>query len=122
MDLEKGFDRVSWKVVWWVLRSLGVDIKLDSDESYMKQSKDNGEVNGRENMAFSFRVGVQQGDVLGTLLFVVVFMTLNIGLGNTEKACLWDCFMLMILCWKQTQELLLEDRESIPGCSFPGVK
>ena len=25
IDLEKAFDRVPWKVIWWALRKLGVD-------------------------------------------------------------------------------------------------
>ena len=25
VDLEKAFDRVPWKVIWWALRKLGVD-------------------------------------------------------------------------------------------------
>ena len=25
VDLEKAFDRVPWKVIWWALRKLGVE-------------------------------------------------------------------------------------------------
>ena len=64
VDLEKAFDRVPRDVVWWALRSLGVDEWLVSvikamyvDTSTMVR------IGGKVSKAFGVRVGVHQGSV-----------------------------------------------------------
>ena len=78
VDLEKAFDRVPREVLWWALRSAGVDewivnvikamyagactsVKLQSDESAV----------------FDVNVGVHQGSVLSPLLFIIVLEELS---------------------------------------------
>ena len=73
VDLEKAFDRVPWKVIWWALRKLGVEewiVRLVQgmyanawscvhvDEGYSEQ--------------FVVKVSVHQGSVLSPLLFIIV--------------------------------------------------
>ena len=78
VDLEKAFDRVPRDVVWWALRSLGVDEWLVSvikamyvDTSTMVR------IGGKVSKAFGVRVGVHQGSVLSPLLFIIVLEALS---------------------------------------------
>ena len=43
VDLEKAFDRVPREVVWWALRSLGVDEWLVCDKGDECRCNNNGE-------------------------------------------------------------------------------
>jgi len=70
--LEKAFDRVSCKVVWWALRSPGVDEWLVSVvQSMYEDATTVVRVHGRDNKAFGVRVGVHQVSVLSLQLFVM---------------------------------------------------
>ena len=81
VDLEKAFDRVPRKVVWWALRSLGVDEWLVSViRSMYDDAATVVRVNGKESDAFSVRVGVHQGSVLSPLLFIIVLEALSMEL------------------------------------------
>jgi len=78
IDLEKAFDRVPREVVWWALRSLGVDewlvtvIKaMYADTSTMVK------LNGGVTRGFGVKVGVHQGSVLSPLLFIIVLEALS---------------------------------------------
>ena len=67
VDLEKAFDQVPWKVIWWALRKLGVDgwiVRLVCvGEGYSEE--------------FEVKVGVHQGSVLNQLLFIIVLEALS---------------------------------------------
>ena len=73
VDLEKAFDRVPWKVIWWALRKLGVEewiVRLVQGMYANARSRVRaGEGYSEE---FEVKVGVNQGSVLSPLLFVIV--------------------------------------------------
>ena len=78
VDLEKAFDRVPREVVWWALRSLGVDEWMVSviramytDTSTMVK------LNAKVSKGFRVKVGVHQGSVLSPLLFIIVLEALS---------------------------------------------
>ena len=76
VDLEKAFDRVPRKVIWWALRKLGVEewiVRLDQGVY----------ANARivsvlmSTVKFDMKVGVHQGCVLSSLLFIIVLEALS---------------------------------------------
>ena len=72
VDLEKAFDRVPQKVIWWALRKLGVEewiVRLVQRMYANAQSRVRvGEGYSEE---FEVKVGVHQGSVLSPLLFII---------------------------------------------------
>ena len=78
VDLEKAFDRVPRKVIWWALRKLGVDewiVRLvQGMYSNARSSVCVGEGYSEE---FEVKVGVHQGSVLSPLLFIIVLEALS---------------------------------------------
>ena len=78
IDLEKAFDRVPRKVIWWVLRKLGVEewiVRLVQGMYANAWSHvPDGEGYSKE---FEVKVGVQQGSVLSPLLFIIVLEALS---------------------------------------------
>ena len=78
MDLEKAFDRVPRKVIWWVLRKLGVEewiVRLvQGMYANVWSHVPVGEGYSKE---FEVKVGVQQGSVLSPLLFIIVLEALS---------------------------------------------
>ena len=81
VDLEKAFDRVPRKVIWWALRKLGVEewiVRLVQGMHANAQSRVHvGEGYSEE---FEAKVGVHQGSVLSPLLFIIVLEALS-----------WEC-------------------------------
>ena len=73
VDLEKAFDPVPRKVIWWVLRKLGV-------EEWIVQLVQGMYVNARSHVRvgegyseeFKMKVNVHQDSVLSPLLFIIV--------------------------------------------------
>ena len=78
MDLEKAFDSVPRKVIWWALRKLGVEewiVRLVQGMYANAQSRSRvGEGFSKE---FEVKVGVHQGSVLSPLLFIIVLEALS---------------------------------------------
>ena len=78
VDLEKAFDRVPRKVIWWALRKLGVDewiVRLVQGMYSNERSRIRvGEGYSEE---FEVKVGVHQGSVLSQLLFIIVLEALS---------------------------------------------
>ena len=78
IDLEKAFDRVPRKVIWWALRKLGVDewivCLLQGMYSNARSRVRVGEGYSEE---FEVKVGVHQGSVLSPLLFIIVLEALS---------------------------------------------
>ena len=78
VDLEKAFDWVPRKVIWWALRKLGV-------EEWIVQLVQGMYANARSCVRvgegykeeFEVKVGVHQGSVLSPLLFIIVLEALS---------------------------------------------
>ena len=71
VDLEKAFDRIPRKVIWWALRKLGVEewiVRLVQG-MYANARVRVGEGYSEE---FEVKVGVHQGSVLSPLLIIVL--------------------------------------------------
>ena len=78
IDLEKAFDRVPRKVIWWGLRKLGVEVWIVRLMQGMYANAWScvhvGEGYSEE---FVVKVGVYQGSVLSPLLFIIVLEALS---------------------------------------------
>ena len=78
VDLEKAFDRVPRKVLWWALRSLGVEEwAVCVIQGMYTDVKSRVRVNGQYSKEFGVGVGVHQGSVLSPLLFIHVLEALS---------------------------------------------
>lgn len=107
IDLEKAFDRVPREVVWWALRSLGVDEWLVSVIKAMYANVTTMvKQNGRVSNGFQVKVGVHQGSVLSPLLFIIVLEALSrtFRQGLPMELLYADDLVLMA----DTEELLIE--------------
>ena len=84
VELEKAFYRVPRKVIWWVLRKLGV-------EEWIVQLVQGMDANAWSHVRvdegyseeFKAKVGVYQGSVLSPLLFILL-------LEAVSQVPLWD--------------------------------
>ena len=78
VDLEKAFDRVPRKVIWWALRKLGVEewiVRLV--QGMYANARSRVRVGERYSEEFEVKVGVHQGSVLSPLLFIIVLEALS---------------------------------------------
>ena len=78
MDLEKAFDRVPRKVIWWALRKLGVEEWIvwlvQGMYANVRSLVCVGEGFSQE---FEVKLGVHQRTVLSLLLFIIVLEALS---------------------------------------------
>ena len=78
VDLEKAFDQVPRKVIWWALRKLGVEEWIVRLVQWMYANARSlvcvGEGYSEE---FEVKVGVHLGSVLSLLLFIIVLEALS---------------------------------------------
>ena len=78
VDLEKAFDRVPRKVLWWALRSVGVEEwSIRVIQGMYTNARSRVRVNGQYSEEFGVAVGVHQGSVLSPLLFILVLEALS---------------------------------------------
>ena len=78
VDLEKAFDRVPRKVIWWALRKLGVEewiVRLV--QGMYANARSCVHVGEGYSEEFEVKVGVHQGSVLSPLLFIIVLEALS---------------------------------------------
>ena len=88
VDLAKAFDRVSGKVLWCVMRTLGnkewVMLSVASFYVFVNSKK---HVNETFSEEFGVRVAVHQGSVWSPLLFIVVLEALS---RTFRTGCPWE--------------------------------
>ena len=78
VDLEKAFDRVPRKVIWWALRKLGVDEWIvHLVQGMYSNARSRVPVGEGFSEEFEVKVGVHQGSVLSPLLFIIVLEALS---------------------------------------------
>ena len=78
VDLEKAFDRIPRAVLWWALRSLGVEEwAVRVIQGMYSNARSRVRVNGQLSDEFKVQVGVHQGSVLSPLLFILVLEALS---------------------------------------------
>ena len=107
VDLEKAFDRVPRRVVWWAMRKLGVDewlVKIV--QSMYTNARSRVRVNDSLSEEFSVKVGVHQGSVLSPLLFIMVLEALSI---EFRTGCPWE------LLYADDLVLVAETMEELVG-------
>ena len=78
VDLEKAFDRVPRKVIWWALRKLGVEewiVRLV--QGMYANAGSRVRVGEGFSKEFEVKVGVHQDSVLSPLLFIIVLEALS---------------------------------------------
>ena len=77
INLEKAFDRMPRKVLWWAFRSLGVEewAVCVIKGMYFK-AWGHVRVNGQYSEEFGVGIGVHQGSVLSPLLFILLLEAL----------------------------------------------
>ena len=89
IDLEKAFDRVPRKVVWWTMRVPGVpEWIVVIVQAMYNGTKRKVRANGSYSDEFEVKIGVHQGSVLSPLLFIIVMEALCREL-STWKFLLW---------------------------------
>ena len=79
VDLEKAFDRVPRKVIWWALRKLGVDewiVRLV--QGMYSNARRRVRVGEGYSEELEVKIGVHHGSVLSTLLFIIVLEALSL--------------------------------------------
>ena len=78
VDLEKAFDRVPRKVIWWALRKLGVEEWIVRQVQGMyANARSRVRVGEGYSEEFEVKVGVHQGSVLSPLLFIIMLEALS---------------------------------------------
>ena len=78
VDLEKTFDQVPRKVIWWALRKLDVDEWIVGlVQGMYSNARSRVHVGEGYSEEFGVKVGVHQGSVLSPLLFIIVLEALS---------------------------------------------
>ena len=78
IDLEKAFDRVPRKVIWWVMRTFGVEEwAIRVVQGMYKDAKSRVRISGKYSENFNVNVGVHQGSAPSPLLFIIVLEALS---------------------------------------------
>ena len=78
VDLEKAFDQVPRKIIWWALRKLGVEEWIVRMVQGMYANvRSHVRVGEGYSEEFEVKVGVHQGSVLSPLLFIIVLEALS---------------------------------------------
>merc|ERR1712121_463041 len=78
VDLEKAFDRVPRKVLWWAMRTLGVPESIVRVVQAMyNNARSKVRIGSECSEEFEVGVGVHPGSVLSPLLFIIVLEALS---------------------------------------------
>ena len=77
VDLERAFDRVSQKVLWWALR-VGVPAWLAKIvQAVYVGARRRTRLNSSFSEEFEVKVGVHQGSVLSRRLFIIILEAIS---------------------------------------------
>ena len=117
VDLEKAFDQVPRKVIWWVLRKLGVEERIvHLVQGMYANAQSRVCVDEGYSEEFEVKVGVHQGLVLSLLLFIIVLEALSCEVCSGvpwEDLCANDLVIITesleecvrrLLTWKEAME------------------
>ena len=105
IDLEKAFDRVPRKVLWWALRKLLVpEWLVRTIQAMYSGAKSAIRINGQFSAEFGVTVGVHQGSVLSPLLFIIVMEALS---QEFRTGCPWEILYAddLVLVAESVEEL-----------------
>ena len=117
VDLEKAFDRVPRKAIWWALRKFGVEewiVRLV--QGMYANARSRVRVGEGYSEEFEVKVGVHQGSVLSPLLFIIVLEALSreFGAGVPWEDLYADDLVIIaesleecvrrLLAWKEAME------------------
>jgi len=88
IGLEKAFDCIPRRVLWWAMRKLGIAEWVVKTVLVMYHSpKSLIRLNGKYSEDFPINVGVHQGSVLSPLLFILVMEALS---RDLRSGCPWE--------------------------------
>ena len=77
-DLEKPFDRLPRKFIWWVMQKLSIEEwKIRFVQAINANAASSVRMNNTCSEKFVVKVGIHQGSVLSPLLFVTVMEALS---------------------------------------------
>ena len=87
INLEKAFDRVPRKVLWWEMHFVDVpEWIVVIDQAIYNGAKSKARVDGSYSDEFEVKVGVHQGSVLSPLPFIIVLEALS---KEFRSSCPW---------------------------------
>jgi hypothetical protein len=107
VDLEKAFDRVPRRVIWWSLRKLGCEEWLVTlVQGMYENARSRVRVGDGYSDEFSVKVGVHQGSCLSPLLFIIVLEVLS---QEFRTCCPWeDLYADNLVIIAESMEVLCE--------------
>ena len=122
VDLEKAFDRIPRKVLWWAMRSLGVPewiVKIV--QAMYNGPRSRVRINGQFSEEFNVNVGVHQGSVLSPLLFIIVMEALS---REFRTGCPWELLYAddLVIIAETKDELLLKLAQWKQGIEAKGLR
>ena len=86
--LEKTFDRVTRKVLWWTLRKARIHEWLERVIQVMyRNARSHVRVNNKFSDIFKVQVGLYQVSILSPLLFIIVLEVLSL---EFHTGCPWE--------------------------------
>ena len=106
VDLEKAFDRVPRKVIWWALRRKGVlEREIRAIMKMYNCMETAVRLEDRTSEWFEVKVGVHQGSVFSSLLSAIVLdeITKDIGEGIPKEYLYADNLVLLEDCWSEVE-------------------
>ena len=108
MDLEKAFDRVPRKVLWWALRTVGVEEWIVRVVIAMYENASSKvRINDAYSNSVKVNVGVHQGSVLSPLLFIIVLEALS---REFRTGCPWELLYADDLVIADEDPIKLEEK------------
>ena len=104
VDLEKAFDRVPRKLLWWAIRKLGVEeLIVRLAQAMYNNARSRVRVGSEYSEEFEVGVGIHQGPVLSPLLFIIVLEALSrefrVGCPGSCSLQIISCYFSRGMCW-----------------------